>query len=152
MNKILTILLFFISALVVNAEEQVWTLTTDGGQQIAVADVDYLIASDNSKEFSVVLKGGSTIDAVKEVSFMLTSGVEVVEIEDALKMYPNPVESVFNLSGCKTGMNINILSLDGKLLKCIVVESDNTTVDVTDLAPGYYLLSTDCSTIKFIKK
>lgn len=152
MNKIFAILLFLTSVLTLSAEEMVWAMNTDTGEQIVLSDVDYLIAADDSKEFSIVLNGGTSIDGVTEVTFSMVSSVSETTIQNDLQMFPNPVVSTFTLSGHKNGEIINILSLDGKLQKSIKADSEQVTIDVSDLTPDYYLLSTERSTIKFIKK
>ncbi len=152
MSKILTILLCLSFAFTLSAEDLVSVMTADTGEKVALSKVDYLIAADDAKDFSIILIGGGSIDGVKKVTFTKDSGVDEISMQDVLQMFPNPVVSSFTISGHKTGAAINILNMDGKLQKSFKAECEKETIDVSDLAPGYYLLTTERSTIKFIKK
>ena len=152
MKKILTVLFIMFSVLTMSAEDLVWAMNANSGEQIALSEVDYMIAADNAKEFSIVLNGGATINGVKEVTFTQVSSVIEIAVQEDLQIFPNPVISTFNISGCQEGTTINIFSIDGEVQKSITTASPNHTIDVSDLTPGYYLLSTERSTVKFIKK
>lgn len=151
MRKILISLLVLFFALQVNAQSE-WHLLTDTEQKIAIANVDYLLAADSDDEFCIVCKDGSKVEGVTSISFDYCLSVQSVDSEVALQLFPNPVVATLNISGCKDGMNINVLSLDGRVVKSVVTEQQGTSIDVSDLAPGYYLLQSPDSTIKFIKK
>lgn len=152
MQKKLFILLVMLVAISAKAEEMVWVLQTDTEEKTEIADIDYMLAADSEKEFSIILKNGATIDGVKKATFSLISAVDDIVKSSALKLFPNPVAESLILSGCRQGMNIAILSLDGKTVKQAVAHGENLTIDVSNLSSGYYLLQTEQSTIKFIKK
>lgn len=153
MQKSLIVLFVMLFAFNVKSEEMVWILTTDSGKEVSIADVDYLLSGDSNKVFSVVLKNGETVDAVKKVTFRQVSGIGKIVADNGLNLFPNPVESVLNISGCRPGANVDILTIDGKIvLSADVSQQESLTIDVSGLAPGYYLLATEHSTIKFIKK
>ena len=152
MRKILISLLVVLFALQVSANSE-WHILTDTEKKIAMAEVDYLLASDNTDEFSVVCKNGMLIDGITKVTFEYSTGVERISgNNELLTLFPNPVVSTLNLSGCKDGMKIRIHSLDGKVLKSEIATDGKVSINVEDLASGYYMLQTENSTIKFIKK
>lgn len=152
MRKILISLLVALFAIQVSANSE-WHLLTDTDKKIAMVEVDYLLASDNADEFSVVCKNGEQIGGVTRVTFEYSASVERLDnVSELLTLFPNPVVSMLNLSGCKDGMQINILSLDGKVLISGIASEGKASINVDGLAPGYYLLQTENTTIKFIKK
>lgn len=151
MRKILISLLAIFFALQVNAQKE-WHMLTDAEQKIAIVNVDYLLAADNDNEFCVVCKDGSKVEGVTSISFEYCSSVKTIDKNMTLQLFPNPVVETLNLTGCKEGLSINILSLDGRILKTVVAQQSGTAIDVSDLASGYYLLQTPNTTIKFIKK
>jgi hypothetical protein len=54
-----------------------------------------------------------------------------------LKLYPNPTQNTWNLSGGQSAARIIVRSLEGK----VIVEQDNTsTIDASYLEPGHYLM------------
>ena len=44
-------------------------MLTNTGESVKIEQVDYLLAADDLPLFSIILKGGSTIDGVSQVTF-----------------------------------------------------------------------------------
>lgn len=151
MRKTLISLLVMLFAFQVYAQTE-WHLITDTDQKVAISTVDYLLAADNDSEFSVVCKDGSRIDGVTKATFELTSSVKQVSDNVELQVFPNPVVSQLNITGLNDSAQVSILSLDGKVVKSLANDNGSLSIDVSDLAPGYYLLQSENSTVKFIKK
>ncbi len=57
-----------------------------------------------------------------------------------LSIYPNPVIDVLNIQFPQGMDKVEILSLEGKVLKQLDVKADKVSVDVTDLESGVYVL------------
>ncbi|WP_160139062.1 T9SS-dependent choice-of-anchor J family protein [Chryseobacterium sp. c4a] len=55
-------------------------------------------------------------------------------------IYPNPVEDILNIKNKSQISEISIYDLTGKLLKKENMNSENGTVNVSELSPGNYLL------------
>jgi hypothetical protein len=76
--------------------------------------------------------------------------VSVNENEVAFTVYPNPTEGIINLE-VEGNHNASIVDLNGRILNTIVVNGF-TTVDVSNLSNGVYLINIDGNMTKFIKK
>ncbi|MBR6758662.1 MAG: T9SS type A sorting domain-containing protein [Bacteroidaceae bacterium] len=133
-------------------EQREWAMLTNTGESVKIEQVDYLLAADDLPLFSIILKGGSTIDGVSQVTFSDVTSVNTVEVREQISLFPNPVQEYLNITGCTPGCDIYIVSIDGKVVLTHHVNGDNATISVADLQKGYYLLQTPHSTLKFIKK
>ncbi len=131
-----------------------WTLRTDANQTVAVSEIDYLLASDNDRDFSIVLKSGNIVAGVKKATVSDSeAGVETLDGQKpVVRVFPNPVAERLLVSGCKAGSSLEILSVDGRLVKSIETSEGETSIDVEGLTKGYYLLRTENSSVKFLKK
>lgn len=78
--------------------------------------------------------------------------IETVEkIQNAIVVYPNPVENYFQINGLFDGAKIDICDLSGRILKTLFYYQ-HETVDISCLDNGTYILYTDkMKPIKFIK-
>lgn len=146
------LLLAFTSFNVMQAEQKEWAMKTNTGDVIAMADVDYLLAADDERVFSIILKNGATIENVEEVTFSDVTAVTSIEADGGLSLFPNPVKESITITGCKEGSVINILSLDGRVVKTAVMADNSMTIRVDELVAGCYLLQTNNTVVKFIKK
>ncbi len=109
-----------------------------------------------TQNFSLVISGaGGTMEPVK-------NGVSVEEVAlNNLNIYPNPTTSVLNINGdlnVLSGASIQIFDISGKKVKDLSLNFDanNTSVNVSDLQTGTYVLSISKNgakqSYKFIKK
>lgn len=157
MKKIQILLLlvtFVVSVCVVDAHAALqWYMVTDAGVNIAMENVDYLMRADDSVDFTVVLKNGSPVTGVGSVSFEQQSTTEnrVPDVVADVHYYPNPVTDRLCISGVPAGNRVEIVSLDGKLMKSVESGGSEITLPVADLPHGTYLLRTANSTLKFLK-
>ncbi|MBE6306345.1 MAG: T9SS type A sorting domain-containing protein [Bacteroidaceae bacterium] len=152
MKKVLLFLVAGFFMFTATAEERVWSLQTEEGQNVMLADVDYLLAADDMRVFSIILKNGATVDNLRKVTVSDVTSVTTIEADNGLSLFPNPVRETLTLSGYRAGSEVAILSLDGKIIKQQQAEGESMTISVTDLASGCYLLKTENSVVKFIKK
>lgn len=144
---------FAFSSGVKAADNDVWHLITDTEESVVMSDVDYLLASDDTKEFSVVLKAGDMINNVTRVTFAKEPNSTVSEVKDsAVSVYPTLVESMLTLTGCEEGTVVRIVSMQGVEVKNVTAVAGETVVEVGDLPSGFYFLSVGKTTVKFIKK
>lgn len=132
-----------------NAEQYLWS----SGQQQSIIDVypvettTYTVTGYNgrcssSAEVTIVVDG--------------SIGIDVVEGDGALRIYPNPAHGRVTLEG-KDIVHVAICDLSGREVKRFRVEGEQPTLDVSGLSNGMYLLiATDSkgnrSVQRFVKK
>jgi len=73
---------------------------------------------------------------LKEISIN-TSGIKDLEL-DSFRIYPNPAKDVIFITGFSEGI-IQIMDLEGRMIKERSI-SEQTSVQVADLAEGIYLV------------
>ena len=83
----------------------------------------------------VVTDGGGCTDTSAVYVVNSHVGVAAVNVED-IRMYPNPATSIIRIEA-PVKVNVTILSPDGKV---IITQNDATTVDVSNLANGLYMI------------
>ena len=69
----------------------------------------------------------------------LTSSEIIVERTDKVTLYPNPANSVLNISGVNGSETIQLLDMTGKVLRDVPAKQ-NTQFDVSRLPNGIYLI------------
>jgi hypothetical protein len=84
---------------------------------------------------------------------MQTSLVEIGPGKyNGITLFPDPAYNLITLGNIPDGLvQVNIYSVDGKLLLKTGVSDDNKTINVSNLQPGLYLLKAGSHTAKFIK-
>ncbi|HLU85755.1 MAG TPA: S8 family serine peptidase [Vicingaceae bacterium] len=164
-----------------NTEYFPWSLTKNWAIQptatnIAVRNVDN--DRDNIEKvelpnaiagnYKVVVSHKGTLQNGKQAYSLIISGTnekailstEKVIIEN-LKIYPNPTNAYLNISGdlqALSNASFQIFDISGKKIKDIALnfDSDNTTIDVSTLQTGTYILTISKGEVKqsykFIKK
>lgn len=86
-----------------------------------------------------------------------TLGINDFEItENNIDLYPNPSNSIFNITSKETILSVNIIDMLGKQVhQNKTINNLETTIDATNWAKGIYLISVETTTtkrnIKFIK-
>lgn len=131
----------------------VWYAVTDRGESMKMESVDYLFAADGADVFSVVLKDGSAVEAVKELSFRLdqSSGISAVTVPGKVTVLE--AENSVTVTSASGLGRVDIISADGR----VVTGADaggrtSVTLDVSAVATGYYILSAGKSAVKFYKR
>lgn len=168
-----------------NAEYLPWSLVQQWGishsaNNIAVRNVDN--ARDNIEKiepqgavagnYKVVVTYKGTLQAAQNFSLIISgaggqmepvvNGVSVEDVAlDNLSIYPNPTTSILNVSGdlnVLSGASTQIFDISGKKIKDVSLNfnANNTTIDVSALQTGTYILSISKNgakqSYKFIKK
>jgi hypothetical protein len=78
-------------------------------------------------------------------------GVQNVNAEP-LTLSPNPASDVLNISNAASIKEIKIISLQGQVLKTIIVTSDKLEVNISDLQPGLYIVRGDNGFVEKLQK
>ena len=69
------------------------------------------------------------------------SGIDKVNLNDKVKVYPNPAKDILYIQGVEHDALITILDVSGKQLKQIKASNENTSIDISDLQDGIYLVN-----------
>ena len=97
----------------------------------------------------------ASADVKSEIQDGGVTAIETVEAgAQSLRLYPVPVASALTVEAAETIGTVNVYNISGTTVMTADGNGDcSTTLDVSHLAPGYYLLEINHSTIvRFIKK
>ncbi len=134
------------------ATSSTWILCTDTGRQVDVSNVEYLVGTDSSELFSVVLKDNSLITDVKEVTFLSgsASGIHNTELYNGPIITYNASSLIItNLTGNNT--DIHIYNMTGTLVNEAKSISGKATIDISSLTAGAYIVKVGSTSFKFLK-
>ena len=81
-----------------------------------------------------------------------TTAIPSVEKDANIRIYPNPVQQSLIIKGAQTNEIIRIFTLNGTVLTTAKVHDELTTVDVSNLPAGQYLLQVNTQIMKLIKQ
>ena len=153
MRKVLFTLGLAYMATMLQAADFRWAMITQKGQTLFMNNVGYILNSDGSSSFTIVMNDNSTIDDVTKVSFAKVdaSGVKAVEY-DSDGVYAKEVEGSLIISGCHAGNKAEVFSANGQVVRSKTFGGDNCDIDVSTLPKGVYVLRIGNTAIKFLKK
>ena len=72
--------------------------------------------------------------------------------ESSIRIYPNPTVDYVFIDGASLGATLRLISLDGQVIKNIVITESHMVLPVSDLANGSYLLQVNQSILKLLKQ
>lgn len=134
---------------------EAWYLDTDTQQSVLMADVDYLLAADDQTHFTVVTRQGDPIEGVTRATFAKRSttptGIGQAQGSGEAMLH-TVVSSTLTLTGCAAGTPVRVISAQGRTLLSVRAAAGETTLNVSSLSPGCYLLQAGRRTVKFIKR
>ena len=148
MRKVLFTLGLAFMATMLQAADFRWAMITQKGQTLFMNNVGYILNSDGSSSFTIVMNDNSTIDDVTKVD---ASGVKTVEF-DSDGVYAKEVEGSLIISGCNAGNKAEVFSANGQVVRSETFGGDNCDIDVSTLPKGVYVLRIGNTAIKFLKK
>lgn len=90
-----------------------------------------------SVELVGAIIGGDTIIPPPAINWQV--GMTEEHFSD-FKLFPNPTDDAFTVTGISEGRTLTILDLEGRLVRTARISSENETINVRDLQAGVYLL------------
>jgi hypothetical protein len=127
---------------------------------MAPTDVDLVIGNTSAQD--QVRSFDGIIDEVRIYNYALSDN-EITDLYDettsletnssrVLSFYPNPTHGQLVISGLNDETLISLYAISGKLFKVVNVSSDKQVIDISDLAPGIYLLRISSNDVNYIEK
>ncbi len=144
------------------------SMTNANNYQMAITGFHHTLLLNNESNISGAglngtgqLGNGSTANSSSWVSVACpVSSLMVDEVKssaDNLKVFPNPVNDILNVSSDKKIVSVTVFSAAGQLIFTKVINDKKTSIDVSNLISGVYMLNIDSGdknvkTVKVIKK
>lgn len=127
------------------------SLKISNGKMIFSGRFDGTVDFDpNSGTQNVTSQGGNDnyLMSLNETSLLSSSSFEKLDFT----MYPNPVSSILNLKTELNDFNYTIYSIEGKIVKQGNLNMSETSVDVSNLNTGIYIVELESNGSKTIQK
>lgn len=90
-------------------------------------------------------------NAQVQVKVTICAGISEIASNSVFDVYPNPAKNEIHIKS-ETAVLLELVDMNGRLLKLISVNTGNCTVDISDLSSGMYLLKTKGLSSNFYKK
>ena len=120
------------------------------GEALASSPAKITINGDN---INVTFSDGSmTTFDMDDIVVNFTTPTDVATLQNKLFAINSTVENQLILSGVEAEKRLSILSVSGISVYTGKTESNETRIDISNLASGVYLLNVDGKVVKFIKK
>ena len=137
-----------------NAADLKWAMTTQDGQSVFMNQVGYILYTDGSSTMSIVKSDNSVIEDVTKVNFAKVDGTGIAQTvaDKGIVVLSRVVDNSLTVTGCPEGQPVCVISASGAVEVKTLSSGDHTTIDVSRLASGVYMLRVGKNTVKFIKK
>ncbi|MCT4560938.1 MAG: GEVED domain-containing protein [Crocinitomicaceae bacterium] len=136
----------------ITADVDVLTSSADFNNQWQLNGSDIVGAVNKTYTFTqngdytvYVVENGCSSDT-SDVFVADNVGIEEIELNASLKLYPNPTKGIFTLSTDQIEAQVAVISdLNGKVVRQIVLSDNETKIDISELEDGVYLLTVNTS-------
>lgn len=153
MRKVLLTLGLACVATMLHAADFNWAMITPNGKTLFMNNVGYILNSDGSSSFTIVMNDNSTIDDVTKVTFAKVDASGIKDVKyDSDGVYAKEVDGSLIISGCHAGNKAEVYSANGQIMKSQTIIGDGCDIDVSTLPKGVYVLRIGKTAIKFLKK
>jgi hypothetical protein len=71
------------------------------------------------------------------VNVLVSTELSVLE---SVKVYPNPVNTVLNITGLKKQTRVELISITGQVLRSELTSDQSYVMDMSSQKSGYYIL------------
>lgn len=126
------------------------------GQQYETAIPDVAKVDFDTFSFTVQTKSGdrTTYDyeTTARINLAASSGISLQDKDVNLAVWPIPATTTLNVRGAATGSIIRIYDMSGAERMTCATRDGITSLDVSGLTAGQYILHTGNTSVKFIKK
>ncbi len=120
------------------------------GEAIAPAPVQIKPNGDN---VNVTFTDGSVLSFdMDEILVEFKNSTHVASLQETLFVINSSVNNQLSLTGIEAGKKLTILSITGITVYSGETESGETTIDLSNLASGVYLLNVEGVVVKFFKR
>ena len=85
-------------------------------------------------------RGGEVLGEVSSRHFITSRANATADNANALSLYPNPTSEQLNNGPLTSGTHLSIYSLHGQKIRTCTADEEFTSVDVSDLPAGLWLL------------
>lgn len=153
-KKYLLTTALFLASITAFAEQYVFVVWTDAGEQISYPLSDKPKVTQND-DVLVVTTTDTSVEYPKSdvekftLAFQTVTNVEEIEINSSIRHTRECIE----MANCRAGSIVTMYSTSGQLIRSYTVADDGTlSIDISALESGIYILSNENITYKLLKQ
>ena len=124
-----------------NGDEQIYQL--GGNDRISFPNDETMVITQNGTDIQIL------ISEIRKVTFNEVLATAENETE-SIGIFPNPTSNSFTISGINRFQQMNIYSIDGKLVKREIIDCGQS-IDISGLPQGLYYVNINKQNFKLIK-
>ena len=124
-----------------NGNEQIYQL--DENDRISFPNDETLVITQNGNDIQI------SISEIRKITFDEVLATAENETE-SIGIFPNPTSNSFTISGINGFQQMNIYSIDGKLVKREIIDCGQS-IDISELPQGLYYVNVNKQNFKLIK-
>ncbi|AXT53266.1 T9SS C-terminal target domain-containing protein [Aquimarina sp. BL5] len=110
--------------------------------QISGNKLSLIIDALSGNDFAFASKeNGSVTQAQLVITYDTNRNASLDNVNDNITFYPNPVVDIINISGETAGKTIKMYNTIGVLVKEVVLQESQNTIDISDLSSGIYIVN-----------
>ncbi|WP_298313472.1 carbohydrate-binding protein [uncultured Aquimarina sp.] len=110
--------------------------------QISGNKLSLIIDALSGNDFAFASKeNGSVTQAQLVITYDTNRNASLDNVNDDITFYPNPVVDIINISGETAGKTIKMYNTIGVLVKEVVLQESQNTIDISDLSAGIYIVN-----------
>jgi len=130
----------------------VWWSVMDGTGKATIDASTGLLTPVEKGSVTVVAsaKDESGVRTTMEIDVLWATGISQPTTTD-IKVYPNPVGSTLHIVLSSVNETVTVYNSVGAKMKEVIVTGTETSVDVSELASGFYFVKAGDAVVKFIK-
>ncbi|MDP2386666.1 MAG: T9SS type A sorting domain-containing protein [Bacteroidota bacterium] len=140
--------------LIITANESAATyqwINCDNSNAIIPGETSQNFTATSNGNYAVIVSQNACSDTSACVNIS-NVGIKEVNSLTGIKLYPNPTNSSFTISGVELKTTISIYNIIGELIKSTQTEKNNTIIDLTDYSTGIYFIKIKNNDGEAIKK
>ena len=118
---------------------------------VDVEGTSYEINDQGTFYWKLIVPSSCKINYESQVRMFTNNYLGISEVNENVKVYPNPALDYLNIEGVN-GL-VQIFSLEGRIVKTVFLQKDSS-IDIHELAPGTYILQSleDNIQARFVKE
>ena len=116
-----------------------WSAVSDGTDTIVKCKLTSLAVA-NEELFGVTGACGTGPTSQKGVKFGGTTGINDNQLNDLIRMYPNPANNFVTISNVPKGSKVMVTDFNGKLVYSSETNNEQTTISTANFVNGIYII------------
>lgn len=153
-STMLPLVIAVLNPCVIHAD-QVWHAIISGSEKVPVDNIEYIISRPATHSLDIVLNDGQTIyEGVPSLAFEYSERAGLNFVQSDAEVILGPYDDVITIKGLAQGSPITVYNQVGQLIDSFTSpgKQEAIEIDLSGYQTGVYIIKTNNSTVKFVKR